>query len=102
VAAALVSARPPAEDPRRQPDLRYRTLAAPGLDEDDLFAALQGLPADVSLLGGGPSGPFGPPESAWDEEAERRRRHAELLSKYPPQPDAPGGAGRGAAAPPPG
>jgi hypothetical protein len=102
VAPALVSAPRPSEDPRRQPDLRFRTLAAPGLDEDDLFAALQGLPADGSLLGGGPSGPFGPPESAWDEEAERRRRHAALLSKYPPQPDAPGRAGRGAAAPPPG
>jgi hypothetical protein len=74
------------EDPRRQ-DVAFRTLAAPGLDEDDLFAALQGMPPDA-LLGGGAPGQFGPPESVWDEAAERRRRHAELLSKWAPQPDA--------------
>jgi hypothetical protein len=73
---------------RRQRDLLFRTAAAPGLDEDDLFAALQGLPADGSLLGGGVPGQFGPPEGVWDEAAERRRRHEELLRKWAPQPDA--------------
>lgn len=87
------------EDPRRQ-DVAFRTLAAPGLDEDDLFAALQGMPADGSLLGGGSPGPFGPPETGWDVEAERRRRHADLLSKWAPQPDAPGSQRRGPAPPP--
>jgi hypothetical protein len=82
------------EDPRRQ-DVAFRSLAAPGLDEDDLFAALQGMPADGSLLGGGVPGQFGPPEAAWDEGAERRRRHAELLSKWAPQPDASGPERRG-------
>ena len=67
------------QDPREVP---FRSLAAPGLDEDDLFAALHGLPSGCVVWGEGRPGTFGPPEPAWDPEAERRRRHRELLSKW--------------------
>lgn len=66
-------------DPR---DVQFRTLAAPGLDEDDLYAALLGLPVPSPFWGEAPAP--APPlrDGPWDEAAERRRRHEELLSKW--------------------
>jgi hypothetical protein len=75
-------------DPREAREVSFRSLAAPGLDEDDLFAALHGLPAGA-VWGQGRPASFGPPEPAWDPEAERRRRHRALLRKW----QAPGSAG---------
>jgi hypothetical protein len=62
-------------------DLRFRSLAAPGLDEDDLFVAMWGLPAH-GLWGGDGSWSRPPADEPWDEAAERRRRHEELLRKW--------------------
>ena len=75
---------------RRQDDLVFRSLSAPGLDEDDLFAALQGLPAPGAFWGQGWSR-AGAGEEPWSEELERRRRHEGLLRKWggasgPPPP----------------
>lgn len=68
-------------DPRDE-DTVFRSLAAPGLEEDDLFIALQGLPVPGPFWGDGwpaqPRGASGP----WCEEAERRRRHQRLLEKW--------------------
>jgi len=65
-------------------DVAFRTLAAPGLDEDDLFAALCGMPGEL-LWGGGRPSAFDPPESraGWTPEEERSRRHVEVLSRWP-------------------
>jgi hypothetical protein len=73
----------------RDLDFAFRSLAAPGLDEDDIFAAMQGLPG-APLWGQGR--PWGAPEEAWSEEVERRRRHERLLARWPPE--AGSGAGR--------
>jgi hypothetical protein len=63
----------------------FRSLAAPGLEEDDLFVALHGLPVPSPFWG------HGWPDRArraetWDEAAERRRRHEELLRKWREHP----------------
>ena len=75
-----------ADPGRRLPpeDIGFRSLAAPGLEEDDLFAALHGLPGPGVLWGDGRPPAVGPPDQPWDEGAERRRRHRELLAKWPP------------------
>jgi len=70
----------------------FRTAAAPGLEEDDLFAALFGLPGGGVLWGEGvPPAPAAPPAPApdapWDEERERRRRHEDALRRWPPAPE---------------
>lgn len=65
-------------------DLRFRTLAAPGLDEDDLFAALYGFPGAGVLWGHGVPPAFPPGDDPWDALRERRRRHADLLGRWPP------------------
>ncbi|HJZ62242.1 MAG TPA: hypothetical protein VKD47_08810 [Miltoncostaeaceae bacterium] len=67
----------------RDPDLAFRSLAAPGLDEDDIFAAMHGLPG-APLWGEGRP-PAMPEDEAWSEEAERRRRHERLLARWPPE-----------------
>jgi hypothetical protein len=64
----------------------FRTLAAPGLEEDDLFAAMYGLPGDGVLWGDGVTSAFDPVDATWDEETERRRRHELLLAKWRPDP----------------
>ena len=66
----------------------FRTLAAPGLEEDDLFAAMYGLPGSGVLWGDGLPSAFTPPDSPWDPGEERRRRHEELLRKWRPAPAA--------------
>lgn len=71
------------EQRREPPDLAFRTSAAPGLDEDDVFAALFGLPGQGAFWGDGV--PMPPPgDGPWDEERERRRRHQDTLRRWPP------------------
>lgn len=67
----------------------FRTLAAPGLEEDDLFAAMYGFPGAGVLWGDGRPTAFAPAEEEWDAEAERRRRHEALLVKWGPSGDPP-------------
>lgn len=64
------------------PELRFRSLYAPGLDEDDLFAAVHGLPGTGALWGDGHPPLTGSPDPRWDQAAERRRRHEALLEKW--------------------
>ena len=74
----------PAPDVHGDDDVVFRTLAAPGLDEDDLFAAMYGLPGSGVLWGEGLPTSFAPDEPEWDAETERRRRHDALLRKWDP------------------
>lgn len=74
----------PNPNPYKDDDVVFRTLAAPGLDEDDLFAAMSGMPGAGVLWGDGLPSAFPPAEQAWDAEAERRRRHEEVLRKWNP------------------
>ncbi|MBI2684004.1 MAG: hypothetical protein HYX33_01205 [Actinobacteria bacterium] len=60
----------------------FRTLAAPGLDEDDLFAALHGLPGTGAFWGEGLPTAFSAPEPSWDEAAARRERHERVLRRW--------------------
>jgi hypothetical protein len=87
-----VGTRPGDDAPRREPaagdrdripdDLRFRSAAAPGLDEDDLFIALMvGSPVSA-LWGDGRSWPVDESDRAWDEERERRRRHERLMRTW--------------------
>ena len=69
-------------------DAVFRSLAAPGLEEDDLYAALQGLPVPGPYWGDG-WGRAPAADLPWDEERERRRRHEALLRKW----EADGGEG---------
>ena len=66
----------------------FRSLAAPGLEEDDLFVALHGLPVPGLFWGEGWPSPRRDDDRPWCEEAERRRRHEQLLRKW----DEPGSA----------
>jgi hypothetical protein len=83
-----VSAPRPGFD-RPDDELVFRTLAAPGLEEDDLFAAMYGLPGKGVLWGDGRPTAFAPADEEWDAEAERRRRHEALLRKWSPPRDWP-------------
>jgi len=62
-------------------DTVFRSLAAPGLEEDDIFAAMCGLPVPGPFWGDGWEAPHRA-DRPWGEEAERRRRHEELLEKW--------------------
>jgi hypothetical protein len=73
-------------DPR---DVPFRSLAAPGLEEDDLFVALRGLPVPGLFWGEGRPWARDADDRPWDEEAERRRRHEELLRKWEREPGPP-------------
>ena len=70
-------------------DVEFRTLAAPGLEEDDLFAVRSSLPAMGALWGDGLPSTFPPAHQELDDESERRRRHEELLHKWNPSDDTP-------------
>jgi hypothetical protein len=72
-------------DPGRE-ELTFRSLAAPGLDEDDLYAAMMGLPIPSPFWGEGRPPARPDTEGRWCEEAERRRRHEELLRKWDETP----------------
>jgi hypothetical protein len=65
-------------------DLAFRSLYAPGLDEDEIFAALMGLPGRGAFWGDGRPPVGGPAEPPWDEEAERRRRRERVLARWRP------------------
>ena len=65
-----------------QEDPVFRSLAAPGLDEDDLFVAMQGLPVPSPFWGDGWPAPRPAEDLPWCEEEQRRRRHEELLRKW--------------------
>jgi len=71
------------DTPELPPDLVFRSAAAPGLDEDDLFAAMLGLPGD-GVLWGQALPPVPPDGDGWDEERERRRRHDDVLRRWRP------------------
>ncbi len=66
----------------------FRSLAAPGLEEDDLFVALQGLPVPSAFWGEGWPALRRDDDRPWCEDEERRRRHEELLRKWDGQGDA--------------
>jgi hypothetical protein len=75
--------RRPDPAPRPDDEIVFRTLAAPGLEEDDLFAARSALPQDGALWGEGAPSTFPPVEpDEPDAEAARRQRHDELLRKW--------------------
>ena len=63
-------------------DTVFRSLAAPGLEEDDLFAAMSGLPVPGPFWGDGWAEAGRRVDGPWNEELERRRRHEELLEKW--------------------
>lgn len=71
--------------PEAPDDLGFRSLAAPGLDEDDLYAAMVGIPGEL-LWGAGRPNAFAPDPatSAPTPDEERRRRHREILDKWKP------------------
>jgi hypothetical protein len=62
-------------------ELVFRTLAAPGLEEDDLYAARAG---GAPLWGSGhpPAYPVDRPDAESDES--RADRHARVLARWPP------------------
>jgi hypothetical protein len=60
----------------------FRSLAAPGLDEDDLFVALQGLPVPSPFWGEGWPAPRREDDRPWCDEHERRLRHERLMRKW--------------------
>ena len=69
-------------------DVVFRTLAAPGLEEDDLFAAMDAGRPDT-LWGAGLPVPFASaPEEDESPDVARRRRHDELLKRWHPRDDA--------------
>lgn len=69
-------------------DTVFRSLAAPGLEEDDIFAALCGLPVPGPFWGDGWLEATRRADGPWNEESERRRRHEELLEKWRAEEDA--------------
>lgn len=71
--------------PTGDDEVVFRTLAAPGLEEDDLFRAMAGGAGAGSVWGDGVPATFAPPEPDADDAAERRRRHEELLRRWPPE-----------------
>ena len=77
-----------ADEPRQIPeDLEWKSLAVPGLDEDDIFAAMLGLPGTGAFWGDGRPSPYAPSEPEWSEEDDRRRRREDILRKWDPQPE---------------
>ena len=60
----------------------FRSLAAPGLEEDDLFVAMQGLPVPSAFWGDGWPALRRDDDRPWCEDEERRRRHDALMRKW--------------------
>ena len=61
----------------------FRTLAAPGLDEDDIVAAMSGPSARGGCWGDGMPPPVAAP-SRPDPASERQCRHDEILKRWHP------------------
>ncbi len=59
----------------------FRSAAAPGLDEDDLQAALDGGAPPDAVWGDGRTWPVPDPDR-WSDDAERRARHARVLRRW--------------------
>jgi hypothetical protein len=77
--------RPGGGDPGRLPDdLDFRTAAAPGVDEDELFIALMCGSALGAVWGDGRPWPAYGPDPPWSQDRERRRRHERLLERWEP------------------
>ncbi|MDH3226112.1 MAG: hypothetical protein OEM67_03375 [Thermoleophilia bacterium] len=74
-------------------EIEFRTIAAPGLEEDDVFAAMYGMPGEGALWGEGMPDSFPRTEPEWSAERVRHNRHHELLRKWPPVDDVPGDDG---------
>lgn len=70
-------------------DMEFRTMAAPGLEEDDVFAAMYGAPGDGALWGEGLPDRFPTTEPEWSAAQVRQNRHEELLRKWPPLGEVP-------------
>ena len=68
-------------------ELCFRTLAAPGLDEDEIFAAMHGLPGNGGLWGASMPTAFAPTDQRWSAGEERGRRHRDLMDRWQPLPD---------------
>ncbi len=85
---APVRGKPPAVMDTDPEDTVFRSLAAPGLEEDDIFAALCGLPVPGPFWGDGWLEATRRADGPWNEESERRRRHEELLAKWRAEEDA--------------
>ena len=72
-------------DHRAPDDVTESAPTEPGLDEDDIFAAILGLPGTGAFWGSVPASPPAGQEPEWSEEADRRRRREEILRKWVPQ-----------------
>jgi hypothetical protein len=68
-------------------EMQFRTIAAPGLEEDDVFAAMYGLPGRGLLWGEGVPKRFPRTEPEWSAEQSRRDRHDALMEKWAPVTD---------------
>ena len=71
-------------------EMVFRTMAAPGLEEDDVFAAMARPGEPGTLWGEGRPESFGRTEPDWSVDRAREDRHAELLRKWPPVSDGDG------------
>lgn len=72
-------------DHRAPDDVTESAPTAPGLDEDDIFAAILGLPGTGAFWGSVPASASVQQEPEWSEEADRQRRREEILRKWVPE-----------------
>ena len=72
-------------DHRAPDDVTESAPTEPGIDEDDIFAAILGLPGTGAFWGSVPSSAAAQQEPEWSEEADRQRRREEILRKWVPQ-----------------
>ncbi len=72
-------------DHHESDDPPERTPVAPALDDDEIFAAILGLPGAGAFWGSVPASPSAQQQPEWSEEADRRRRREEILRKWVPR-----------------
>ena len=82
-----MSPSPPGFDAFPDDEIVFRTLAAPGLEEDDLFAAMD-AGRSGAVWGTGVPTVFASAVEDESPEVARRRRHEELLNRWQPRDDA--------------
>jgi len=63
---------------------QFSTVFAPGLEEDDLFAAMYGMPGEGALWGEGVPDRASQTEPDWTSASARQQRHEEMLKKWHP------------------